>query len=142
MTFKHSKKWYFWASWIAKAVGVVLCIAPAFVATLINFPMMVTTNTTSTISIFFVIGILLSLSVVLAKVVKAFKENAMLSVSVALAGVSALFTVGYEMEKSTMQGIATVAMTGAIGIFFGMLCFKLFDIWHNLYEHCGEVYVK
>ena len=142
MTFKHSKKWYFWASWISWAAGAIFCVVPPLIATIANFPMMVTKNTTSTVSIFFVIGILLALSVILSKVVKSFKSNALLSVSVALAGVCAIFMCGYNMEKATMEGLAWVAGCGSVGVLIGMCCFKLHDIWNDLYKNCGEVYVK
>jgi hypothetical protein len=142
VVFKHSKKWYFWASWIAWLVGVLFCFLPPLIATIINFPIMVTKNADSTISIFFVLGVLIALSVVMQSIVKAFKNNALLSVAVALAAVTLVFCGGYYMEKSTILGLAWVAGSGSIGIVIGILLFKLHKVWHNLYEHCGEVYVN
>ena len=142
MTFKHSKKWYFWASWIAWALGAIFCVAPSLTATIVNFPMMVTTNASSTISIFFVIGIVIALAVVSQSVVKSFKNNALLSVSVVLSAVTAVFVCGSFMEKETMEGLAWVAGSGAVGVLCAIGCFKLHAIWHDLYENCGEVYVK
>ena len=142
MTFKHSKKWYFWASWIAWAVGALCCVLPPFIATIQNFPMMVTKNTDSTISIFFVLGIMIALTVVLQKVVKAFKDNAMLSVAVVLGALCVIFTCGYNMEKSTLAGLAWIAGAGAGGVLVGLACFKIHAIWHDLYKNCGEVYVN
>lgn len=142
MTFKHSKKWYFWAAWIAWAVGALCCVLPPLIATIANFPMMVTKNTTSTISIFFVLGIMIALTVVLQKVIKAFKDNALLSVAVVLGALCLVLTCGYQMEKATLYGLAVVAGAGAAGILAGMLCFKLHAVWHDLYKHCGEIYIK
>lgn len=141
MTFRHSKKWYFWASWIARVLGAVLCIAPALVATIIKFPVMVSRNTDSTISLFFVLALVISLAVVLSRVVKAFKSNALLSVAVVLAALAGVFYLGYTMEKETLLGLATVAACGAVGVLLGCGCFKLYDIWHDLYKNCGEVYI-
>jgi peptidoglycan/LPS O-acetylase OafA/YrhL len=142
MTFRHSKKWYFWASWIAWALGAVACVVPPLIATIANFPVMVTKNADSTISIFFVIGIMITLSVIMQAVVKAFKNNALLSVAVALAAVCAVFICGYYMEKETILGIAWIAGSASIGVLCGMLLFKLHKVWHDLYENCGEVYVN
>lgn len=142
MTFKHSKKWYFWASWIAWAAGTLFCVLPPFIMTIAKFPVMVTKNTNSTISIFFVIGIIIALSCIMRSVIKAFKDNALLSVSVVLAAITAVFVCGYHMEKETLLGLSYVSGTGCIGVLIGMVFFKLHDIWKDLYKNCGEVYVK
>ena len=142
MTFKHSKKWYFWASWIAWTFAVMFCFVPPLMATILNFPMMVTKNSNSTISIFFVIGILLAASVAITKVVKSFKDNALLSVAVVLAAVTALLICGYHMEKATIEGLAWVAGSGSAGVLVGLCFFKLHKLWNDLYKNCGEVYVK
>ena len=142
MVFRHSKKWYFWASWIAWAVGALFCVLPPIIATIANFPIMVTTNADSTISIFFVLGIMIALSVVLQMVIKAFKQSALLSVAVVLAALCFVFSCGYNMEKETLFGLAWIAGAGAAGVLVAIGCFKLYAIWHDLYENCGEVYVK
>lgn len=142
MTFKHSKKWYFWMSLLAKFCGGVFCVAPALIATLLNFPMMVTENVDSTTSIPFVFGIVISLSVVLQVVVKSFKNNSLFAVAVVLAFITAVFICVYYMEKETIKGLAWIAGCGAVGVLIACGCFKLHAIWNELYKHCGEVYVK
>ena len=142
MTFKHSKKWYFYAKLIAWMVGALCCALPPLIAAVDNFPVMVTTDTNSTISIFFVIGVLIACSCVMRSVVKAFKENALLSVCVVLAAITAVLVCGYYMKKETILGLAWVAGSGAVGVLVGMIFFKLHDLWDDLYKHCGEVYVK
>lgn len=142
MTFKHTKKWYFWAKWIAKAAGYIMCVCPALIATLCCFPMMVTENADSTISIPFVFAIVLSLSVVLQAVIKSFQNNTLFAVAVVLAFLTVLLICLYNMEPVTIKGLAWVAGSGAVGTLFGCVGFKLHDIWNDLYENCGEVYVK
>lgn len=142
MTFKHSKKWYFWAKWLSKIVGSMFCVLPALIATYINFPMMVTENVDSTISIPFVFAIMISLTVVLQMVIKAFKNNTLISVGIVLAFVTAVFVCVYKMEADTIKGLAYVAGSATIGVFIACGCFKLHAIWDDLYKHCGEVYVK
>lgn len=142
MTFRHSKKWYFWASWIAWGLGAVLCVLPPIVATLANFPMMVTNNADSTISIFFVLGILIASSVLMQSVVKAFKNNSLLVVAVVLAAVCAILCAGVKMEKETIAGLAWIAGSASAGVLCAMVCFKVHKIWNDLYKNCGEVYVK
>ena len=142
MTFKHSKKWYFWAKWISKIVGGVFCVLPALIATFLNFPIMITKNADSTVSLFFVIAIIISCSALLAVVVKSFKDNSTLSISVVLALITLVFVCVYKMEKSTIKGLAWVSGCAACGVLLATLCFKLYDMWNDLYMHCGEVYVK
>ena len=142
MTFKHTKKWYFWAKWLSKIAGYIFCVCPALIATLVNFPMMVTENVDSTISIPFVFAIVLSLTVVLQAVMRAFKNNTLFAVAVVLAFITAMFICVYKMEPDTIKGLAWVAGSGAVGTFIACGCFKLYDIWNDLYMHCGEVYIK
>ena len=142
MTFKHTKKWYFWAKWIAKVAGYIMCVCPALIATLCSFPMMVTENADSTISIPFVFAIVLSLSVVLHGVIKSFQDNTLFAVAVVLAFLTVLLICLYNMEPVTIKGLAWVAGSGAVGTLFGCVGFKLHDIWNDLYENCGEVYIK
>ena len=142
MTFKHTKKWYFWAKWIAKAAGYIMCVCPALIATLCSFPMMVTSNADSTISIPFVFGLVLSLTFVLQAVIKSFQNNTLFAVAVVLAFLTALLICLYNMEPVTIKGLAWVAGSGTVGTLFGCVGFKLHDIWNDLYENCGEVYVK
>jgi hypothetical protein len=142
MTFKHTKKWYFWAKWLAKIAGGIFAVLPALIATLINFPMMVTSNAESTISIPFVLAIMISLIVVLQIVIKSFKNNTLFAVAVVLAFITALFVGMYFMEKETIKGLAWVAGCGAVGTMIACACFKLHDLWDDLYKNCGEVYVK
>ena len=141
MVFRHSKKWYFWASWISWAVGAMFCFVPPLIATIANFPVMVTKNADSTISIFFVLGIMIAAAVLIMLVVKAFKQNAVLSVAIVLAVLCAVFVAGYNMEKQTLLGLAWVAGSGAVGVLVGVVCFKVHAIWHDLYKNCGEVYI-
>ncbi len=142
MVFRHSKKWYFWASWIAWAVGAVFCVLPPLVATVANFPIMVTKNADSTVSIFFVIGVLIASAVIMQAVVKAFKNNALLSVAIILSAICAILIAGYYMEKTTIKGLAWIAGSAAVGVLIAMACFKLHHIWNDLYKNCGEVYIK
>lgn len=142
MTFKHSKKWYFRAKWIAKILGCLFCFLPPLIATLINFPVMVTANSNSTVSIVFVLAIGISLAVLLQYVVKAFKTNALLSVAVVLAFITAIFACVYFMQKQTIKGLAWVAGCGALGVLIAAGCFALHHTWDDLYKNCGEVYVK
>lgn len=142
MTFKHTKKWYFWAKWISKLAGYIFLVCPAIIATLINFPMMVTSNVDSTISIPFVFAIVLSLTVVLQMVIKSFKNDTLFAVAVVLAFICALFVFLYKMEPDTIKGMAWVAGTGAVGTMIACGCFKAHTIFDDLYRHCGEVYIK
>jgi hypothetical protein len=142
MTFRHSKKWYFWAKWIAKILGGVFCVAPALLATVLNFPMMVTKNTDSTVSIVFIFAILISSFVVLHAMYKSFKNNTLLSVSLILAVLCGVFICVWLMEKDTIKGFAWVSGCAAVGTLFAVVCFKLHDMWDDLYKHCGEVYVN
>ena len=142
MVFRHSKKWYFWASWIAWAVGVLLCFLPPLIATIANFPAMVSRDAESTVSMVFVLGLIMSASLLILLVVKAFKQNAALSVSVVLAVLCAVFVLGYNIEKETLLGLAWVAGSGAVGTLLGQVCFKVHAIWQDLYKNCGEVYIN
>lgn len=142
MTFRHSKKWYFWAKWIAMGAGYIFLVCPAIIATLINFPMMVTSNVDSTISIPFVFAIVLSLTVVLQMVIKSFKNDTLFAVAVVLAFICAIFAFIYKMEPDTIKGLAIVAGTGAGGTLIACGCFKMYHIFDDLYRHCGEVYIK
>ena len=141
MVFRHSKKWYFWASWIALAVGVLFCVLPPLIATIANFPVMVSKDAESTVSMVVVLGLIMSASLLILLVVRAFKQNAALSVSVVLAVLCAVFVLGYNIEKETLLGLAWVAGSGAVGTLLGQVCFKIHAIWHDLYKNCGEVYI-
>lgn len=142
MTFKHSKKWYFVAKIIAKMLGCLFCFLPPLIATFINFPIMVSTNANSTISIVFFLAVGVSLSVLIHYVVKSFKDNALFSVAIVLVGVTAVFMCAYFMEKSTIKGLAWVSGSAAFGILIANACFALYNMWNDLYKNCGEVYVK
>lgn len=142
MTFKHTKKWYFWAKWLAKAAGCIFLVCPALLATLINFPMMVTENVDSTVSIPFVFAIIIALTVVLQAVIKAFKNNTLFTVAVVLACVTGVFICVYNMEQATIKGFAWVAGSGAVGTLIACGCFKAHEVLDDLYKHCGEVYIK
>ena len=142
MTFKHTKEWYFWAKWISKLAGYIFLVCPAIIATLVNFPMMVTSNVDSTISIPFVFAIVLSLTVVLQMVIKSFKNDTLFAVAVVLAFICAIFAFIYKMEPDTIKGLAIVAGTGAGGTLIACGCFKCYHIFDDLYRHCGEVYIK
>ena len=142
MTFKHSKKWYFWAKLLSKIAGYIFLVCPAIIATLANFPVMVTENVDSTISIPFVFAIMISLTVVLQAVIKSFKNNTLFAVAVVLACITGVFICVYNMEQATIKGFAIVAGSGAVGTLIACACFKLHTIWDDLYRHCGEVYIK
>lgn len=119
-----------------------MCVCPALIATIINFPLMVTENVESTLSIPFAFAIMISLSVVLQAVLKAFKNNTLFAVSVVLAFITAVFICVYQMEKETIKGFAWVSGIGAFGVLCAVGFFKLHALWDDLYKHCGEVYVK
>ena len=119
-----------------------MCVCPALIATLCSFPMMVTENAESTISIPFLFAIMFSLAVLPQMVMKSFKNDTLFAVAVVLAFVTALFIFVYNMEKETIRGFAWVAGSGTVGTLFGCVGFKLHDIWNDLYENCGEVYIK
>jgi hypothetical protein len=104
--------------------------------------MMVTSNSDSTISIPFVFAIIISLTVVLQIVIKSFKNDTLFAVAVVLAFMTAVFVCMYHMEKATIEGLAWVAGCGAVGTMIACGCFKLHDLWDELYKHCGEVWVK
>ncbi len=140
MTFKHSKRWYFFASLFAKLGAYAFCVCPPLIAAIVNFPIMITKNSDSTVSIAFIIAVVISLAVVLQAVIKAFKNNGLLAVAVILALVAGVLVCVYNMEKSTIEGLAWVAGCGAVGILIAIGLFKLHDVWNNLYQHCGEVY--
>lgn len=142
MTFRHSKKWYFWAKWIAKILGGVFCVAPALIATVLNFPMMVTRNSDSTVSMAFVFAIMISLFVVLHEVFKSLKNNTLFAVAIILAGFTAVLIGVWVMEKDTIEGLAWVSGSATVGVTLAVICFKLHDMWDDLYKHCGEVYVN
>lgn len=140
MSFKHSRKWYFWASLIAAALGVLFAIIPAVVAILINFPVMVTKNSDSTVSMLFVVALIVPAIVLLYFVIKTLKTNPFLIIVVALLIVTLLLSAVYKMEQQTILGLCNVAATETIGCGFTAVCFGLYKIWHSLYENCGQVY--
>lgn len=119
-----------------------MCVCPALIATLCSFPMMVTENAESTISIPFMFAIMLSLAVVLQMVMKSFKNDTLFAVAVVLAFVTALFIFVYNMEKETIRGFAWVAGSGAVGTLIACAAFKMHDVWDELYKNCGEVYLQ
>ena len=142
MTFKHSKKWYFWAKWIAKVAGYAMCVCPALIATLICFPSMVTENVDSTISIPFVFAMLITLTIVLQAVVKSFKNDTLFAVAVVLSFLTAIFIFMYNMEAATIYGLAWVSGCGAGGTLIGCGCLKAYKVFDDLYTNCGEVYIN
>jgi hypothetical protein len=120
----------------------MFCVVPALIATLACFPMMVTSNRDSTLSMTFVIAIMISLLVILNAVIKSFKNKTLFSVSLILAGLTAVFIGAWVMEKDTIKGLAWVSGCASVGVMLGCACFRLHDMWNDLYKHCGEVYVR
>ena len=69
-------------------------------------------------------------------------NNTLLSVSLILAVLCGVFICVWLMEKDTIKGLAWVSGCAAVGTFLAVLCFKLHDMWDDLYKHCGEVYIN
>ncbi len=140
MIFKHSKRWYFIAQLIAAALGVFFAVVPAFIATIINFPIMVTNNAESTVSMLFVVALLLSSVALLYFVIKTMKNNPFLIIIAALTVVTFVLLGVYNAEQSTILGLTWVAGTATVGCVFSAICFALHKAWRDLYMHCGEIY--
>ena len=141
MTFKHTKKWYFWAKWIAKVAGYTMCVFPALLACLICFPSMVTENVDSTISIPAVLAAIIALTIVLQAVIKSFKNDTLFAVAIVQAFLTVIFICMYNMEKATINGLAWVAGCGAFGSLIGCVCLKAYKLFDDLYKNCGEVFL-
>ena len=143
MTIKHSKKWYFWAKIIAKAMGILLSFAPALIATVSLFPSLVTTNSNSTISGLFMLGVLLGGIPLLSALIKAFKTpSSMFVITTFLTLLAVIFTCMYFAQESTRYGLMIVSICASGGNIVATALFKLSQIYDELWKHCGEVYVK
>lgn len=140
MTFKHSKKWYFWMRNLLWAVGGLFAVLPALISAIINFPVMVTSNGESTLSMFFVFALLIALVVVMWGMGKAFKNNTYVTVVVVLAVITALFVGIYFMEKETILGFAWVAGCAAVGNLIACILFKVAAMLDEQYKNCGEIF--
>lgn len=140
MSFKHSRKWYFFASLIAASLGVLFAIIPALVALLINFPVMVTKNSESTVSMLFVVSLTVPAIAFLYFIIKTLKNNPFLIIVAALLIITLLLCGVYQMEKQTIFGLFCVAATETVGCIFTSICFGLYKLWYSLYQHCGQVY--
>ena len=140
MTFKHSKKWYFWMRNLMWAVGGIFAVVPALIAAIVNFPVMVTNNSKSTLSMFFVFALIIALVVVIWVVGKAFKNNTYVTVVVALAGITAFFIGIYNMEQETIYGFCWVAGCAAVGNLIACILFKVAATLDEQYKNCGEIF--
>lgn len=140
MTFKHSKKWYFWAKWIAYIAAWFMAIAPALIATVIAFPAVITHNSDSTVSVLFIVGVIVAVVPVLRVIFLAIKNNTDLIPALILTVVAALFIAIQFAEPSTINGLTGVSITAAIGNIISVVGFKLSAAWDDLYKHCGEIY--
>lgn len=140
--FKHSKRWYFWASVIVRFIGYFLSVVPAVIACLINFPLLVSNNSDSTLSGLAVAGMLIATAPVIRVVFNALKNNTKLLPALVLTLVSAIMIFMVACESDTRVGLMAVAITGTIGNWLALICGKIYDVWYDLYQHCGEVYVQ
>lgn len=140
--FKHSKRWYFWASFIVKLLGIFLSVVPALIACLIEFPLLVSNDSDSTLSGLAVAVMLIALVPVLRVVLNALKNNTKLLPALVLTVISLIMIFMVSCASDTRVGLMSVAITGAIGNWLAMICWKIYDVWYDLYMHCGEVYVQ
>ena len=142
MTFRHSKRWYFYAKIIAKVLGVLFAFVPAVVAVLCNFPIMVTKNSESTVSMLFIAGVLIASVALLYFVAKTVKKNPFLLIIASLTIITVILIGVYFMEKDTILGLAWVAGSATCGCVLSCVCFSLNKMWDDLYKNCGEIYGK
>ena len=140
--FKHSKRWYFWASVIVKGIGYFLSVVPAAIVCLIEFPLLVSNDSDSTLSGLAVAVMLIALVPVLRVVFNALKNNTKLLPALVLTVISIIMIFLVACASDTRVGLMSVAITGAIGNWLAMICEKIYDVWYDLYRHCGEVYVQ
>jgi O-antigen/teichoic acid export membrane protein len=140
--FKHSKRWYFWASLIVKIIGYFLSVFPAFIICLIEFPLLVSNDSDSTLSGLAVAVMLIALVPCLRVIFNALKNNTRLLPAIVLSVISLIMLFMVACASDTRVGLMSVAITGAIGNWLAMICWKFYDVWYDLYRHCGEVYVQ
>ena len=143
MTIRHSKQWYFWAKIIAKVVAVIMCFAPALIATVIMFPDIVVRKAESTLSgVFLAVSLIamLPLMFVLWKQIKT--PSATMVCTLMLIILSVVFSLMYYAEQSTRLGLMVVSITASAGNIISTIAFKLAHIWDDLFKHCGEVYIN
>ena len=140
MTFKHSKRWYFNAHIIACVFGVLFAFVPALVAVLLNFPVMVTKNSESTVSMLFIAALLIAAVALLYFVARTVKKNPFLLIIAALTLITIILLGVYFMEKETILGLIWVAGTATVGCVFSCVFFALHKVWYDLYKHCGQIY--
>lgn len=140
MTFRHSKRWYFYANIIACVLGVIFSFVPALIATLVNFPVMVTKNNESTISMLFIVILLIGATGLLYLLAKTVKKNPFLLVIVFLIMLTVILIGVYNMEKETIYGLCWVAGSASIGCVLSCICFSLHKMWYDLYKNCGQIY--
>ena len=143
MTVRHSKKFYFWAKIIAKAIGFVLAFVPAFIAAVTMFPTIVVKETTSTISGVTIMASLFAIIPLASVFIRLIKTpSASLIITFFLIVMAAIFTAMYNATESTRYGLMVVSLTAAISNVIATICFKLSSVWDELFKHCGEVYIK
>ena len=139
-TFKHSKKWYFWASIIVHIFAVMFAALPAIVATVVQFPVWVTKDSNSTVSFIFIFALLVSLIAVLYFAVKVIKKYPYIVVIIALSAITAVLLCGYYMQKETLLALCIVAACATIGNIIACILFASGKALWNLYKHCGQIY--
>lgn len=140
MTFRHSKKWYFYAKWIARISAWGFAIVPALIATVIAFPAVVTSDSNSTVSVLFIIGVIVAAVPLLRVVLLAIKNNTDIIPALVLTVVAVLFIAVQFAEPSTINGLTGISVTAAIGNLVSVVGFKLYKVWDDLYKNCGEIY--
>ena len=143
MTFRHSKRWYFWAKIIAKVFAVIFCFLPALIATIKMFPDIVVKKPESTLSGMFLGVLLISMFPLVFVTYKQIKTpSATMMCTGMLIVLAVVFSLMYYAEESTRLGLMVVSITAASSNIISTILFKLSAMWDELFKHCGEVYVN
>lgn len=142
MTFKHSKKWYFWAKWISQISSWAAATIPALIATIIAFPSIVVRDSDSTVSGLFIVGVLVAAVPLLRVLFLAIKNNTDIMPSLILTVIAVLFIAIHFASPETINGLTAVAITAAVGNIASVVGFRLSAMWDDLYKNCGQVYAE
>lgn len=136
---KRSKTWYYNAYAIAYVVGIMLCVIPTVVAAASSLPLIANKDAESTLSGVFIVALIAAALPIYKVLIKLLKSPSVAVVLWLFFGV--FFLVG-KMTPETIKGLTTVFLWGAIGNTLGVISFKLSATWKELWQHCGEVYVR